>query len=250
MTQNGLNRWIQEWYEQNETDLRAYMHDVWSHPEVGLNNEHAARVSWQFAKTHGFPDAKLVRAGEGLKETEHPNAVVAEYGTGSPKVAIVGELDALPGLGNENVPYRAEIKGPGHGCGHNLIAGSCMGAACALRYAMEKEGVKGTLRMVEAPGEEVGRGKAKLAEDGVFSDLDHAKFFKCGQCQTHGINRPPQFPGQRFLCIRDILSYINQAAVIYYPGKGKQLYPYHQDAVPFRQQLYLLYFPVIKNAGG
>lgn len=180
MTQNGLNRWIQEWYEQNETDLRAYMHDVWSHPEVGLNNEHAARVSWQFAKTHGFPDAKLVRAGEGLKETEHPNAVVAEYGTGSPKVAIVGELDALPGLGNENVPYRAEIKGPGHGCGHNLIAGSCMGAACALRYAMEKEGVKGTLRMVEAPGEEVGRGKAKLAEDGVFSDLDLAMMWHPG----------------------------------------------------------------------
>ncbi|MBQ4505801.1 MAG: amidohydrolase [Firmicutes bacterium] len=175
MKVNGLNKWINEWYEQHEEELNEYMHDVWAHPELGLFTKHAAEASYAFATTHGFPDAIISRAGEGVKtNTENPNAVIAEYGSGKPVIGIVGELDALPGLGNGDVPGKAPIAGPGHGCGHNLIAGAAMGAACALRYAMEKEGIKGTLRLVEAPGEEVGRGKALLAKDGVFSDMDLA----------------------------------------------------------------------------
>lgn len=143
------------------------MHDIWAHPETGLKNGYAAKRAAEFAKTHGFPDAMLMRAGQGIKPSDNPNTVFATYGEGKPVIAIVGELDALPGLGQSDSPYKDEIEGAGHGCGYNLIAGSCMGAACALRYAMEKEGVKGTLKLVEAPGEEVGRGKSLLAFDGM-----------------------------------------------------------------------------------
>ena len=172
MKVDGLNKWIKEWYDLYEDELREMMKDIWSHPEVGLNNKYAAETAAAFARTHGFPDALLMRAGKGVQPSDDPNTVYATYGSGKPVICIVGELDALPGLGNENVPYRAALDGPGHGCGHDLIAGSCMGAACALRYAMEKEGIKGTLKMVEAPGEEVGRGKSLLAFDGVWSDCD------------------------------------------------------------------------------
>ncbi|MBQ1906827.1 MAG: amidohydrolase [Firmicutes bacterium] len=175
MKVNGLDTLINEWYEKHEAELDAFMKDIWAHPELGLNTKHAAEASLAFAKSHGFPDALICRAGEGLKEnTENPNAVIAEFGSGKPVIGIVGELDALPGLGNKDVPGKDPVEGPGHGCGHNLIAGAAMGAACALKYAMEKEGIKGTLRLVEAPGEEVGRGKALLAKDGVFSDMDMA----------------------------------------------------------------------------
>jgi len=189
MKVEGLNKWIKEWYDQNEADLNALMQDVWAHPEVGLYTKHAAEAAYKFATTHGFPDAVLSRAGQGIKPHENPNAVVAEYGSGKPVIVIVGELDALPGLGNDNVPYRKEIEGPGQGCGHNLIAGACMGAACALRYAMEKEGVKGTLRMVEAPGEEVGRGKHLLIRDGVLNDADMAIMWHPG---SDAFNTEPQ----------------------------------------------------------
>ncbi|MBQ3393773.1 MAG: amidohydrolase [Oscillospiraceae bacterium] len=172
MKVDGLNKWIKEWYDLYEDELKEMMHDIWAHPEVGLDNKYAAERSADFAKKHGFPDALLMRAGKGVQPSDDPNTVYATYGSGKPVIAIVGELDALPGLGNGDVPYREEVEGPGHGCGHNLIAGSCMGAACALRYAMEKEGVKGTLKLVEAPGEEVGRGKSLLAFDGVWKDCD------------------------------------------------------------------------------
>jgi len=169
-----LNQYINEWYEQNEKALNAYMHDVWSNPELGLKTYHAAEASYEFVKNQGFDKVLKTKAGQGVKDSDKPNTVIAEFGSGKPVIGIIGELDALPGLGNEDVDHKAPIEGPGQGCGHNLIAGACMGAACALRYAMEKEGIKGTLRMVEAPGEEVGRGKALLAKDGVFSDMDMA----------------------------------------------------------------------------
>ena len=177
----GINKWIKEWYDNNEASLDAFMQDLWDHPETGLNNTYAANAAYKFAETQGFNTMKLVRAGQGLKENhENPNAVIAEFGSGKPVIGIVGELDALPGLGQTRDPYRNFKEGPGQGCGHNLIAGACMGAACALRYAMEKEGIKGTLRMVEAPGEEVGRGKSLLAFDGVFKDMDMAVMWHPG----------------------------------------------------------------------
>ncbi|MBR2807095.1 MAG: amidohydrolase, partial [Oscillospiraceae bacterium] len=130
---DGLNKWIKEWYDENEADLDNMMHTIWSNPEVGLNNKFAAETAAAFARTHGFPDAMLMRAGQGIVPSDNPNTVFATYGSGKPVIAIVGELDALPNLGNKDVPYRDPVEGPGHGCGHNLIAGSCMGAACALR---------------------------------------------------------------------------------------------------------------------
>ncbi|MBQ2689824.1 MAG: amidohydrolase [Solobacterium sp.] len=189
MTTDGLNKWIKEWYDLYEDELKTMMHDIWAHPETGLDNKYAAETAAAFARTHGFPDALLMRAGQGIQPSDNPNTVFATYGSGKPVIAIVGELDALPQLGNEAVPERAAIAGPGHGCGHNLIAGSCMGAACALRYAMEKEGVQGTLKLVEAPGEEVGRGKSLLAFDGMWKDCDLCIMWHPG---TDGFNAEPQ----------------------------------------------------------
>ena len=84
----------------------------------------------------------------------------------------MGELDALPGLGQELVPYKSPVEGPGHACGHNTMAGCAAAAASSVKYAMEKEGIQGTVVLVEAPAEEIGRGKAALARAGVFKDLD------------------------------------------------------------------------------
>jgi aminobenzoyl-glutamate utilization protein B len=194
MKYDKLNKWIAEWYEKYGAELFEMTKDIWEHPELGLKTYHAAEAALQFARTHGFPDAVKTKAGQGFDFCETGNAVIAEYGSGKPVIGIIGELDALPGLGNGAVDHRDPIEGPGQGCGHNLIAGACMGAACALRYAMEKEGIKGTLRMVECPGEEVGRGKALLAKDGAFKDMDMAIMWHPGSGE---FSTEPQHP----LCV-------------------------------------------------
>ncbi len=91
----------------------------------------------------GLPTAFRARL-EGLRE--------------GPKVAILCEYDALPGLG--------------HACGHNLIATMGAGAGFALAPLMPELG--GTLQVIGTPAEEGGGGKIVLLEAGVFDGLDAA----------------------------------------------------------------------------
>ena len=186
-----MNPSMQEWYEKNEERVRALMHDIWEHPELGLKEHYSSRAAAEFARQEGFR-VELHAAEDFDNPDAEPNTVIAVWGSGKPVIGIVGELDALPNLGQEPVPYPSPVEGPGHGCGHNLMAGGAMAAACALRYAMEREGLSGTVKLVEAPAEELGCGKALLAEDGVFSDMDMALMWHSGPGELQLDPRPGQ----------------------------------------------------------
>lgn len=172
--EKGLNQWIQDWYEKQEQKVMELMRAIWEHPELSLKEYFAAQAAADFARKEGFTRVELHAAEDFLNEEAKPNTVIAVWGSGKPVIGIVGELDALPDLGQECVPYHKAVPGPGHGCGHNTMAGCAAAAASALKYAMEKEGLKGTVKLVQAPAEEIGVGKAYLAKAGVFSDMDMA----------------------------------------------------------------------------
>ncbi len=79
-----------------------------------------------------------------------------------PKIAVLAEYDALPGVG--------------HGCGHNLIAASAIGAGVAAARAVKD--LHGEIIVVGTPAEE-GRGpsagsKVILANKGFWDDVDAA----------------------------------------------------------------------------
>ena len=69
-------------------------------------------------------------------------------------VALLAEYDALPEVG--------------HGCGHNLIAMSTVGAF--LRAAEEADGLDIGIELIGTPAEESGGGKLDLIEAGAFAD--------------------------------------------------------------------------------
>ena len=74
-----------------------------------------------------------------------PTAFIANYGSGKPVIAIVGEFDALPGLSQDAMPRReadARRAAPGHGCGHHLFGTGSLAAAIAVKEWM----VAGTSR--------------------------------------------------------------------------------------------------------
>ncbi len=82
-------------------------------------------------------------------------------GASGPTIAIIGEYDALPGLG--------------HACGHNLIAGAALGACLGL--ARLKGRLPGRLGCFGTPAEEGGGGKVKMVEAGLFDQVDAAMMF-------------------------------------------------------------------------
>ena len=103
--------------------------------------------------------ATVTRAAGGVE-----TAFAAEVGTGAPVVAILGEYDALPGVG--------------HACGHNLMGTAASLAFLALRDIAPD--LRGRVRVVGCPAEERGNGKVKLIRAGVFSDVNAALMFHPG----------------------------------------------------------------------
>src|SRR5699024_4206740 len=75
-----------------------------------------------------------------------------------PTVAYLAEYDALPGIG--------------HGCGHNLIAATSVGAGIALSKMIEDVG--GKVVILGTPAEETNGAKVPMAAQGVFDDIDVA----------------------------------------------------------------------------
>ena len=139
---------------------------IWTFAEVGYMEEKSSALLQSELRDAGFT-VKAGVAGE-------PTAFIAEYGSGKPVIAILGEFDALPGLSQDAVPERKPLRvgGAGHGCGHHLFGTASAAAAIALKQWMQANNVKGTLRMIGTPAEEGGAGKVYMVRDGVFADVD------------------------------------------------------------------------------
>jgi len=129
------------------------------------NKERIIKISdeiWRFAEL-------------GLIEHKSSSLLIGELNS-KPIIAIMGEYDALPGLSQKKTPYKKPLEPnkPGHGCGHNIYGASGIAAAIAIRYAMEKYGLKGTIRFYGCPAEENFSGKVFMVRDGCFRDVDAA----------------------------------------------------------------------------
>lgn len=154
-----------------EVDARAdrfgqISRQIWENPELGYQEVRSAALLRDELHTAGF---RITENIAGI-----PTAFIAEWGSGSPIIAILGEYDALPGLSQEDTTARKpRVEGaPGHGCGHNVFgAGSALGAVAAKTF-MEKNGIRGTLRFYGTPAEEGGGGKIYMIRAGAFKDVD------------------------------------------------------------------------------
>jgi aminobenzoyl-glutamate utilization protein B len=139
---------------------------IWEFAEVGYQEVKSSALLQSELRAAGFTVTSGV-AGE-------PTAFIAEFGSGKPVIALLGEFDALPGLSQDSVPVRRPLRanGAGHGCGHHLLGTASMASAIALKQWMQANRVRGTLRMIGTPAEEGGSGKVFMVRDGLFDDVD------------------------------------------------------------------------------
>jgi aminobenzoyl-glutamate utilization protein B len=143
---------------------------VWEYAEVGMEEEQSSSYAQALLEQHGF---KISDRGIGGLDTSW----IATYGSGGPVIGILVEFDALPGLGNDTKPTQTPAPSGntnGHGCGHNLICSTSVGAALAVKNHMESENIPGTLKVFGCPAEEKMTGKNYMAQAGAFEGLDVA----------------------------------------------------------------------------
>ncbi len=136
-----------ELQRQQLIQLSLNIHD---NPELGFEEEKASAWLTSYLEDSGF---HVQRGIAGLA-----TAFRATYGQGSPRIALLAEYDALPKMG--------------HGCGHNIIAASAVGAAVASESTIDQLG--GSVVVLGTPGEEVFGGKIDMVKAGVFKEIDVA----------------------------------------------------------------------------
>jgi amidohydrolase len=145
----GIEQRVERAFEQNLDSVLELSHRINAHPELAFE-EHATSAALVAAlESGGFSVEKGVA---GL-----PTAFAASAGSGDFVFGLCAEMDALPGIG--------------HGCGHNVIAASAVGAALALAPYAGELGL--TIRVFGTPAEEKGTGKEIMVNEGVF-DGTHA----------------------------------------------------------------------------
>lgn len=140
---------------------------IWNNPELGGEEKLSVDYYRNLFSKEGF---KIV------ENEKLPTAFYAEYGSGSPVIAVLGEYDALPGLSQKVSTEKEAIVdgGPGHGCGHNLIGAASATAAIAIKRFLEGNKEEGTVRFYASPEEELLSGKVKMAKLGMFDGAEFA----------------------------------------------------------------------------
>ena len=148
------------------TDVSA---KIWEDPELSLKEYHAAELYCKVLEEHGFTVEKNLG---GIR-----TAFKGSFGHGRPVIGFLGEFDALSGLSQKRaVPEPDPVlhNGPGHGCGHNMLGAGDLAAAFAVKAYLETTGREGTVIFYGCPGEEGGAGKAFMARDNAWRELDAA----------------------------------------------------------------------------
>ena len=152
--------------DSKSEDYAAMSKTIWSLAELGYQEKETSKLMQSHLKQENFSIDYGV--------AEIPTAFIASYGSGKPIIAILAEMDALPGLSQDAKPERKIIKEgmPGHACGHHLFGAGSAWSAVTVKEWLSKNNKKGTIRFYGTPAEEGGSGKVYMVRDGLFDDVD------------------------------------------------------------------------------
>jgi len=134
--------------EQLGGELVDLSHSIHANPELGYEEHDAVRAVAELLGRHGH-HAEVGAYGVST-------ALLARAGEGRPRVAVLAEYDALPGIG--------------HACGHNVICSTAVGAFLALADVVGD--LDGSVELIGTPAEEGGGGKELIARAGGFDEVD------------------------------------------------------------------------------
>src|SRR3954452_20335689 len=148
---------------------------VFSFGELGFQEFETSKYLTGVLEKEGF---KVERGVAGI-----PTAWVASWGEGKPVIALGSDIDCIPQASQKpGVGYHDPIiaGAPGHGEGHNSGEPLNLVAAIAVKKTMEREHLKGTIRVWPGVAEELVGTKAYYVRAGMFKDVDVVLFTHVG----------------------------------------------------------------------
>ena len=145
--------------KQNESlarEQRGWFEAIHRHPELGNEEFETAALVRQVLTAHGIR----------LLPCALPTGVVCEIGHGDrPVIGLRADMDALPIQEETDLPYRSEVPGCMHACGHDFHTAALMAAAILLHEA--EDTLPGRVRLFFQPAEEITDGALQMIRTGL-----------------------------------------------------------------------------------
>lgn len=137
-------------YKQEVIALRRHLH---AHPELSFKEYETAAFVAEKLKEIGITEieSKATTGWSALIRGKNPEKKV---------VALRADMDALPIIEANEVPYKSQNPGVMHACGHDAHTASLLGAAKILNEVRDQ--FEGTIKLIFQPGEEIIPGGASL----------------------------------------------------------------------------------------
>ena len=157
---------------------------VFSYGELGFQEFETSKYLTGILEKEGF---KIERGIAGV-----PTAFMATWGEGKPVIALGSDIDDIPQASQKpGVAYHDPIieGAPGHGEGHNSGMPLNILAALAVKKVMEREHLKGTIKLWPGVAEELLGTKAYYVKAGAFKDVDVVLF--CHVASNLGVSYGP-----------------------------------------------------------
>jgi amidohydrolase len=156
--------------DKREDELVDLRRDLHAHPEL----------AWQERRSTDLVARHLDEAGWQVTRTG-ASGLVADLGEGdASRVALRADLDALPVTDTTGDPWRSQVPGVAHACGHDVHTTALLGAGLALAEVHAAGRLHGRVRLLFQPAEEVmPGGAARLMELGALDEVGRIFCLHC-----------------------------------------------------------------------
>ncbi len=148
-----LKEKVQQLAKENFDEILAVRRYLHANPEL----------SFKEFETSKYVQSKLDEYGIEIERNIADTGIIAYIKGKNPNKKVISlraDMDALPILEENNVPYKSKNEGVMHACGHDVHTSSLLVASKILSSL--KEEFEGTIKLLFQPGEELLPGGASL----------------------------------------------------------------------------------------
>jgi amidohydrolase len=164
---------------RHHAELTEIRQDIHAHPELGLEEHRTAEIVARKLEEWGIE----VHRGVGVTGV----VGVLRNGNGQDSIGLRADMDALPVLEINDVPYVSQNPGRMQACGHDGHTTMLLGAA---KHLAETRNFNGTVNFIFQPAEEGTGGALAMLKDGLFER------FPCNA--VYGMHNRPGMPIGQF----------------------------------------------------
>jgi amidohydrolase len=153
-------------HHERVIQLRRHIH---AHPELSWNETNTAKLVADELRALGMEVTEgIAKNGViGLLKGNNPDKVC---------IALRADMDALPIVEQNELPYKSQTPGVMHACGHDVHTANLLGAAMILSELREQ--IEGTIKFIFQPSEEkIPSGAEAMIKEGVLTNPIPAAIF-------------------------------------------------------------------------